>query len=66
MFADMKNLEKMLREAIVYGQPKTEIPWRKILIVVEGVYSMEGSIVKLPEVIALKKKYKVSLSTFTY
>lgn len=25
---------------------------------VEGVFSMEGSIVKLPEVIALKKKYK--------
>jgi serine palmitoyltransferase len=29
------------------------------LIVVEGVYSMEGSIVNLPEIIALKKKYKV-------
>lgn len=25
---------------------------------VEGIYSMEGSIVKLPEIIALKKKYK--------
>lgn len=25
---------------------------------IEGVYSMEGSIVRLPEIIALKKKYK--------
>jgi serine palmitoyltransferase len=25
--------------------------------VVEGIYSMEGTIVRLPEIIALKKKY---------
>ena len=55
----MKNLEEKLREAIVQGQPGTNRPWRKILIVVEGIYSMEGSIVNLPQVIALKKKYKV-------
>ena len=55
----MKSLEDKLREAVIQGQPRTYRPWRKILIVVEGVYSMEGSIVKLPEVIALKKKYKV-------
>lgn len=57
----MKDLEKVLRNAVVQGQPKTHAPWKKILIVAEGVYSMEGSIVNLPEVIALKKKYKVSL-----
>ena len=55
----MKSLEEKLREAVIHGQPRTFRPWRKILIVVEGVYSMEGSIVNLPEVIALKKKYKV-------
>lgn len=54
----MKSLESVLKNAIVNGQPKTGAPWKKILIVVEGVFSMEGSIVKLPEVIALKKKYK--------
>ncbi|NXS87470.1 SPTC2 palmitoyltransferase, partial [Erpornis zantholeuca] len=42
----------------VHGQPRTRRPWKKILILVEGIYSMEGSIVRLPEVIALKKKYK--------
>nr|XP_056707360.1 serine palmitoyltransferase 2 [Euleptes europaea] len=55
---NMQSLEKLLKDAIVYGQPRTHRPWKKILIVVEGVYSMEGSIVRLPEVIALKKKYK--------
>lgn len=54
----MVDLERVLKNAIVQGQPKTGEPWRKILIVVEGVFSMEGSVVKLPEVIALKKKYK--------
>jgi serine palmitoyltransferase len=44
---------------MVYGQPRTRRPWKKILIVVEGVYSMEGSIVHLPDIIRLKKKYKV-------
>lgn len=55
---NMKDLEKVLRNAIAYGQPKTGEPWHKILIIVEGVFSMEGSIVKLPEIVALKKKYK--------
>ena len=59
MCKDMKSLEEKLREAVIQGQPRTYRPWRKILIVVEGVYSMEGSIVNLPEIIALKKKYKV-------
>ena len=55
----MENLEKVLRNAVVQGQPRTHRPWKRIIIVVEGIYSMEGSIVKLPEIIALKKKYKV-------
>ncbi|XP_068110571.1 serine palmitoyltransferase 2 [Hyperolius riggenbachi] len=58
---NMQSLEKLLRDAIVNGQPRTHRPWKKILIVVEGIYSMEGSIVRLPEVIALKKKYKAYL-----
>ncbi|XP_047467413.1 serine palmitoyltransferase 2-like isoform X2 [Mugil cephalus] len=58
---NMQSLEKLLREAIVHGQPRTHRPWKKILIVVEGIYSMEGSIVRLPEVIALKKRYRAYL-----
>ncbi|XP_071079012.1 serine palmitoyltransferase 2-like [Haliotis cracherodii] len=55
---NMKDLEKKLCDAVVHGQPRTHRPWKKILIVVEGVYSMEGSIVRLPDIVALKKKYK--------
>ncbi|KAJ3606938.1 hypothetical protein NHX12_026454 [Muraenolepis orangiensis] len=34
----MVSLEKLLRDAIVHGQPRTHRPWKKILIVVEGIY----------------------------
>nr|CAD7401789.1 unnamed protein product [Timema poppensis] len=58
---NMKALEELARDAIVYGQPRTHRPWDKIFIVAEGVFSMEGSIVHLPEMIAIKKKYKLYL-----
>ncbi|KAJ6647780.1 Serine palmitoyltransferase 2 [Pseudolycoriella hygida] len=58
---NMGHLEKQLQDAIINGQPETSAPWKKILIIAEGVYSMEGSIVKLPEIVALKKKYKAYL-----
>lgn len=56
---DMGNLEALLREVISQGQPKTHRPWKKILILVEGLYSMEGTLVNLPAIMELKKKYKV-------
>ncbi|CAG7833566.1 unnamed protein product [Allacma fusca] len=55
---NMQSLEKRLRDGVINGQPRTHLPWDKIFIVVEGVYSMEGSIVRLPEIIELKKKYR--------
>lgn len=58
---NVKHLEKCLKTAIVFGQPGTGEPWKKIVIIVEGVYSMEGSIVHLPEILQLKKKYKAYL-----
>ncbi|KAK2745234.1 serine palmitoyltransferase component [Myotisia sp. PD_48] len=58
---DVKALEKKLRESISQGQPRTHRPWKKILVVVEGLYSMEGSMCNLPGVLALKKKYKFNL-----
>ena len=54
----MVDLEKKLREKIVSGHPKSGRPWKKIIIIVEGIYSMEGTIINLPEIIRLKKKYK--------
>jgi serine palmitoyltransferase len=54
---NVDHLEKVLKANIVKGHPRTRRPWRKVFIVVEGVYSMEGSVVKLPEMVAVKKKY---------
>ncbi|KAI5298188.1 hypothetical protein KEM56_004259, partial [Ascosphaera pollenicola] len=58
---DMSALERTLRDAIAQGQPRTHRPWKKILVVVEGLYSMEGSMVNLPGLLELKKKYKFYL-----
>ena len=52
-----KDLEQTLRRAIMEGQPRTHRPWKKILVIVEGIYSMDASICCLPEIIAIKKKY---------
>lgn len=58
---DMRSLEQVIRDAITYGNLKTMRPYQKILIFVEGIYSMEGSICNLPKIIALKKKYNCYL-----
>ena len=58
---DMKDLEHRLREAISQGQPRTHRPWKKILVVVEGLYSMEGTMCNLPQLVRLKKRYKFNL-----
>ncbi|KAJ3286701.1 serine palmitoyltransferase component [Borealophlyctis nickersoniae] len=58
---DPEDLEAVLRDAISQGQPRTHRPWKKILVIVEGLYSMEGSICNLPDIVALKKKYKFYL-----
>ncbi len=51
----------MIRKAIIDGQPRTHRPWKKILIVVEGIYSMEGEMCPLKEIVAIKKKYRAYL-----
>lgn len=58
---DIEDLERVLKRHIVMGQTRTRRPWRKILICVEGLYSMEGTMCNLPAIVALKKKYKAYL-----
>ncbi|KAH8880448.1 aminotransferase class I and II [Thozetella sp. PMI_491] len=58
---NMEDLERKLRDAISQGQPRTHRPWKKILVAIEGLYSMEGTMCDLPSVVALKKKYKFFL-----
>jgi serine palmitoyltransferase len=47
-------------ESILIEEIKSK-KWKKIIIIAEGIYSMEGDVCKLPELIELKKKYKVYL-----
>jgi len=57
---DPVGLEKIIRENIIDGIRKQN-PWKKILIIVEGIYSMEGEICKLKEIVKIKNKYKCYL-----
>ncbi|KAF5392641.1 hypothetical protein D9757_000880 [Collybiopsis confluens] len=58
---NVKSLETLLREVISQGQPKTHRPWKKILLIVEGLFSMEGTMIDLPAIMVLKEKYKFYL-----
>lgn len=55
------DLELVLKQAIAEGQPRTHLPWTKILVMTEGIFSMEGEICKLPEVVVVCKMYKCFL-----
>lgn len=57
----MKSLERIIRQSIIEGQPRTHRPWKKIIILVEGIYSMEGEIVSFRELIEIKKRYRCYL-----
>lgn len=55
---DMKDLEQKLILYLSQGNMTTHRSWDKIFVLVEGVYSMEGTILKLSKLLILKKKYK--------
>merc|ERR1711997_1423898 len=56
------HLEEVIRKAVLRGNPKRyNRPWDKILIIVEGIYSMEGTICDLRRAVQIKKKYKAYL-----
>ncbi|KAL4880109.1 pyridoxal phosphate-dependent transferase [Aspergillus karnatakaensis] len=58
---NMTSLEERLRQVISQGQPRTHRPWKKIMVTVEGLFSMEGTMCNLPRILELKKKYKFCL-----
>lgn len=55
---DLDGLEALVRNAIVQGQERTHRPWKKIFIMVEGIYSMEGQYVDLAGIVRIAKRYK--------
>lgn len=54
---DTQHLEEILRQAIIMGRPRTRRPWNKIMVIVEGIYSMEGEYCDLTNVVSVCKKY---------
>lgn len=55
------DLEKKLIKALANGQSGSGEPYKKVLIIIEGIYSMEGTIVNLPAFVKVKKRYKAYL-----
>lgn len=48
---DMVDLETKAKEAIASGR------YNKIMVITDGVFSMDGDLCKLPEIVAIAKKY---------
>lgn len=53
-----ESLEAVLRKNIAEGQPRSGRAWRKILVITEGIFSMEGEVSELAALVAVCKKYR--------
>lgn len=57
---DMEDLEARLKEAVALRKtPKLDGENPRILIITDGVFSMDGDLAPLPEIVKLAKKYDV-------
>jgi len=54
---DVSHLEEIIKDAIIMGRPRTRRPFHKILVIVEGIYSMEGEYCNLGPINRVCKKY---------
>jgi len=55
--ADVLGLESVLREATEQGRPGGAGPYRLILVVTDGVFSMDGDIAPLPDIVEVAERY---------
>lgn len=51
--SDMVDMERVIKEAISSNQ------YKKFLIITDGVFSMDGDIAKLPEMVKIAEKYDI-------
>ncbi len=54
---DTAALRELLRTARAKGRPETGEPYRLILVVTDGVFSMDGDIAPLPEIVAAAEEF---------
>jgi glycine C-acetyltransferase len=54
---DMDSLRSLLREAHDTGKEDHSGPYRMILVVTDGVFSMDGDIAPLPDIVAAAEEY---------
>jgi glycine C-acetyltransferase len=54
---DVAALREVLGRAVAEGRPGTGEPWRLILVVTDGVFSMDGDIAPLPDIVAAAEEH---------
>jgi glycine C-acetyltransferase len=54
---DVAALRAILADAVADGHPETDQPYRLILIVTDGVFSMDGDICPLPGIVEAAEEY---------
>jgi len=55
---DLGSLADILQAAVTEGQERTHRPWKRILVCVEGIYSMEGEFCDLAGIVRIAKAHK--------
>jgi glycine C-acetyltransferase len=54
---DIAALREILVRAVVFGHPERGEPYRRIVVVTDGVFSMDGDICPLPEIVEAAEEH---------